>query len=130
MKTIKSISLNFCSGLSLKILIKFLNKLVTGDGFILQSHNNKSYYIGKNTNKKSLKLIIKKKNLYFKLLLCPGLYFGEAYVKGDAEINNGNLSDFLKIILSNVGKKNSVFHEKFLQNYHILLEKLLEKIIF
>ena len=53
MKTIKSISLNFCSGLSLKILIKFLNKLVTGDGFILQSHNNKSYYtgeIGSDTN--------------------------------------------------------------------------------
>jgi len=127
MKTIKSISLNFCSGLSLKILIKFLNKLVTGDGFILQSHNNKSYCIGKNTNKKSLKLIIKKKNLYFKFLLCPGLYFGEAYVKGDAEINNGNLSDFLKIILSNVGKKNSVFHEKIFTKLSYIARKIIRK---
>ena len=111
MKAIKNIFFNFFLGLSLKILIKFLNKLVRSSGFILESHNNELHNIGKNTDKNSLRLVIKRKSLYFKLILCPGLYFGEAYVKGDVIISNGNLSDFLKIILSNVGKNDYIFCE-------------------
>ncbi len=94
----------------LKILVKFLRDLVIDNGFILVSHNNQTFDIAEVT-KDSLKLKIENKHLYKKIILLPGLGFGEGYMNGEIKIENGNVSDFLEIILKNVGNKDAVFKE-------------------
>ena len=46
------------------------------------------------------------KNLNYKLLLYPDLYFGEAYTDGSLVIENGTLTEFLEIALRNIGRKD------------------------
>jgi cyclopropane-fatty-acyl-phospholipid synthase len=43
-----------------------------------------------------------KSSAYWKLLLNPDLYLGEAYMNGDITITEGNVSDLLDVILKNV----------------------------
>ena len=92
---------NLYSNIFLKILIKFLRELVIDKGFILIGHDNKKYQISEVTEK-ALSIKILDKSLYGKIVLFPGLYFGEAYMKDMIKIHNGNISDFLEIILRNV----------------------------
>lgn len=94
---------NLYSNIFLKILIKFLRELVVDNGFTLISHDNKKYKISEVTEK-SLNIKILDKSLYGKIVLFPGLYFGEAYMKNKIKIHNGDISDFLEIILRNVNK--------------------------
>ena len=63
-------------------LASFLNKVFKKGGFILTDANSKNYIIG-TPNKNPLKLKILNKNLHYKLLLQPDLYFGEAYTNGE-----------------------------------------------
>merc|ERR1711991_1270454 len=44
------------------------------------------------------------KNLHYKLLFHPDLYFGEAYTNGEIVIENGTLTDFLDLALMNIGR--------------------------
>tara|TARA_B100001121_G_scaffold114914_1_gene101165 strand:- start:406 stop:651 length:246 start_codon:yes stop_codon:yes gene_type:complete len=64
-------------------LARFLNNVFKKDGFILVDANAKSYIIGNPKGEKPIKLKILKKNLHYKLLIHPDLYFGEAYTDGD-----------------------------------------------
>ena len=73
-------------------LASFLNKVFKKDGFILVDANSKDYVIGK-PGKDPLKLKILNKNLHYKLLLHPDLYFGEAYTNGEIKIENGTLTE-------------------------------------
>ena len=84
-------------------LINFLNKLIKKDGFMLIDADKNQYIIGKPEKKVPIKLKILDKNLHHKLLLHPDLYFGEAYTNGSVLIENGSLTEFLEIILKNVG---------------------------
>jgi cyclopropane-fatty-acyl-phospholipid synthase len=59
-------------------LARFLNKVFKKDGFILTDANSKDYIIG-NPGNNPIKLKILNKNLHYKLLFHPDLYFGEAY---------------------------------------------------
>ena len=59
-------------------LARFLNKVFKKGGFILTDANLKDYIIG-NPKSNSIKVKILNKNLHYKLLLHPDLYFGEAY---------------------------------------------------
>ena len=85
-------------------LARFLNKLFKKDGFILIDANLKKYIIGAPEKKIPIVLKILKKNLHYKLLLRPDLYFGEAYSNGEVEIENGTLTEFLDIALKNIGR--------------------------
>ena len=85
-------------------LARFLNKLFKKDGFILIDANLKKYIIGAPEKKIPIVLKILKKNLNYKLLLRPDLYFGEAYSNGEVEIENGTLTEFLDIALKNIGR--------------------------
>ena len=67
-------------------LARFLNKVFKKDGFILTDANSKDYIIG-NPGNSPIKLKILNKNLYYKLLLHPDLYFGEAYTNGEIIID-------------------------------------------
>ena len=81
-------------------LARFLNNVFKKDGFILIDANSKSYIIGNPKSENPIKLKILNKNLHYKLLFHPDLYFGEAYTDGDIVIENGTLTDFLDLALS------------------------------
>ncbi len=85
-------------------LARFLNSVFKKDGFILIDGNSKSYIIGNPKKENPIKLKILNKNLHYKLLLHPDLYFGEAYTDGEVVIENGSLTDFLDIALMNFGR--------------------------
>ena len=95
-------------------LVNFLNKLVKKNGFILIDADNRKYSIGipKKDNPITLKLLDKK--LHHKLLLHPDLHFGEAYTDGSIIIENGTLTEFLEIVLENVGRGEvNIFSQSF-----------------
>ena len=62
-------------------LARFLNKIFTNGGFILIDANLNEYIIG-DPGDNPIKLKILNKNLHYKLLFHPDLYFGEAYTDG------------------------------------------------
>ena len=93
-------------------LINFLNKLIKKDGYMLIEADKNQYIIGKPEKKDPIKLKILDKNLHHKLLLHPDLYFGEAYTNGSVLIENGSLTEFLEIILKNVGRGEINFYSR------------------
>ena len=84
-------------------LARFLNKTIKKGGFILTDADSKDYIIGKPDNN-PIRLKILNKNLHYKLLFHPDLYFGEAYTNGEIRIENGTLTDFLDLALMNIGR--------------------------
>ena len=85
-------------------LARFLNSVFKKDGFILVDANSKSYIIGNPEKENPIKVKILNKNLHYKLLFHPDLYFGEAYTDGEIVIENGSLTDFLDLSLMNFGR--------------------------
>ena len=69
----------------------FLNKIITEDGFILETSDKKNYRIGNPTKKNPAKLKLKNKSIEYKLLLFPDFYFGKGYTEGDFVIENGDI---------------------------------------
>ena len=105
-------------------LVKFLNKLFTKGGFILEDAYGKEHVIGKPDSEKPIKLKIHNKSLHYKLLLYPDLYFGEAYTDRSITFEGGELSNFLDIALENIGRREtntfSEFFNKFRGSYRYL----------
>ena len=93
-------------------LAKFLNNIFKNDGFILIDADSKKYIIGYPKKKTPITLKILDKKLHYKLLLRPDLYFGEAYTNGDILIGNGTLTNFLDIMLMNIGRGEINFFSK------------------
>ena len=85
-------------------LVSFLNNLFKKDGFVLIDANSKKYIIGTPDKTKPLTLKLLDKNLHFKLLIDPDLYFGEAYTDGSLVIENGSIADFLEVAFKNIGR--------------------------
>ena len=95
-------------------LINFLNNLFKYDGFILIDSSAKKYVIGKPIKENPIILKLFDKNLNYKLLWNPDLYFGEAYMNGSLIIENGTLSEFLEIALRNIGRSDINVYGKIL----------------
>jgi len=93
-------------------LARFLNNIFKNDGFILVDANLKKYIIGYPKKKTPITLKILNKKLHYKLLFRPDLYFGEAYSNGDILIVDGTLTDFLDILLMNIGRGEINFFTK------------------
>ncbi len=93
-------------------LARFLNNIFKNDGFILVDANLKKYIIGCPKKKIPITLKILKKQLHYKLMFRPDLYFGEAYSNGDILIENGTLTNFLDIVLMNIGRGEINFFTK------------------
>ena len=87
-------------------LVSFLNNLFKHDGFVLIDSNSNKFVIGKPLKEKPITVKLLDKNLNYKLLLYPDLYFGEAYTNGSLIIENGTLTEFLEIALRNIGRKD------------------------
>ena len=98
-------------------LAKFLNSLITKNGFILIDANGNKFKIGNPVKENPITLKIFDKSLHFKLLYHPDLYFGEAYTNGSILIENGTLTDFLEIAFENIGRGE-------INNYGMLMNKL------
>ena len=98
-------------------LVSFLNNLFKKDGFVLIDANSKKYIIGTPDKTKPLTLKLLDKNLHFKLLIDPDLYFGEAYTDGSLAIENGSLTDFLELAFKNIGRNET-------NNYGYILNKM------
>ena len=95
-------------------LINFLNNLFKYDGFILIDSSSKKYLIGKPIKENPIIVKLLDKNLNYKLLWNPDLYFGEAYMNGSLIIENGTLSEFLEIALRNIGRSDINIYGKIL----------------
>lgn len=93
-------------------LTRFLNNTFKNDGFILIDADSKKYIIGSPKKKRPIILKILNKKLHYKLLLRPDLYFGEAYTNGDILIEDGTLTNFLDIVLMNIGRGEINFFSK------------------
>ena len=95
-------------------LINFLNNLFKYDGFVLIDSSSKKYVIGKPIKENPIIVKLLDKNLNYKLLWNPDLYFGEAYMNGSLIIENGTLSEFLEIALRNIGRSDINIYGKIL----------------
>ena len=95
-------------------LINFLNNLFKYDGFILIDYDSKKYVIGEPIRENPIIIKLLDKNLNYKLLLNPDLYFGEAYTNGSLIIENGTLTEFLEIALRNIGRNDINIYGKIL----------------
>jgi len=87
-------------------LVNFLNNLFKQDGFVLIDSDSKKFVIGNPINENPITIKLFDKNLNYKLLLNPDLYFGEAYTNGSLTIENGTLTEFLEIALRNIGRND------------------------
>ena len=96
-------------------LVHFLNKLFKNDGFILIDDKLNKFVIGKPKKEKPIEVKLLDKNLNYKLLLYPDLYFGEAYTDGSLIIQNGSLTDFLDLSFKNIGRGDINIYNKTLK---------------
>ena len=87
------------------LLARLLSKMFKKNGIILIDFQKQKYICGVPDLQKPLTIKLLKKNLNWKLALNPDLNFPEAYVRGEIEIENGSLIDFLNIVFENVGRK-------------------------
>lgn len=85
-------------------LVSFLNNLFKKGGFVLIDANSKKYIIGSPDKSKPLTLKLLNKDLHYKLLINPDLYFGEAYMDGSLVIENGSITEFLELAFQNIGR--------------------------
>jgi cyclopropane-fatty-acyl-phospholipid synthase len=106
------------------LLARLLSKIFKKDGIILIDFQEQKYICGKPSLKKPLTIKLLKKNLNWKLILNPELSFPEAYMRGEIEIKNGSLLDFLNITFENIGRSeintNGYLIKKFLHTWRFL----------
>ena len=96
-------------------LIKFLTDLFKEDGFVLIDANFKEYIIGKPKKQNPIKIRLLDKSLHYKLLLLPDLYLGEAYTDGSLVIENGTLTEFLDLLMKNIGRSEINIYSKIIK---------------
>ena len=99
------------------LFARFLSKLFKKEGIILIDNFGQKYICGEVLNKeKPLTLKLLKKDLNWKLLVYPELYLGEEYYKGNIEIENGSIYDFLNLALKNLGRAKINTYSTILNN--------------
>ena len=87
------------------LFARLLSKILNKNGIILIDSQGQKYICGKPNLSNPLTVKLLKKNLNWKLVLNPDLNFPEAYIRGEIEIENGSLIDFLNLIFENIGRK-------------------------
>ena len=98
-------------------LARFLNKLFKIGGFVLIDASLNKYIIGspKKDSPVTIKLLDKK--LHYQLLIYPDLYLGEAYAEGTIKIENGSLTEFLDLVLKNLGRNETNIFSQLLKKF-------------
>ena len=96
-------------------LLGYLKNLFKEDGFILVDANSIEHVIGKPKKEIPIRIRLLDKSLHYKLLLLPDLYFGEAYTDGSLVIENGSITEFLDIVLKNIGRNEINLYAKIIK---------------
>jgi len=87
------------------LFARLLSKIFNKKGIILIDSQGQKYICGKPDLKNPLTVKLLKKDLNWKLTLNPDWNFPEAYTRGEIEIENGSLIDFLNLFFENIGRK-------------------------
>ena len=88
------------------ILARLLSKIYKKkEGIILIDHSGQKYICGNPNFDKPITLKLLKKNLNWKIILNPDLYFPEAYMRGEILIENASLYEFLSLTFENLGRQ-------------------------
>jgi len=111
------------------LLARLLSKIYKKRGIILVDSHGQKYICGKPDLEKPITLKLLKKDLNWKLVLNPDLNFPEAYMRGEIEIENASLFDFLNLTFENIGREEinafgymykKILHAwRFLTNYNL-----------
>jgi len=86
------------------LFARLLSKIFKKNGIVLIDSEGQKYICGTPDLRNPLTLKLLKKNLNWKLSLNPDLNFPEAYMRGEIEIENGSLIDFLNMAFENIGR--------------------------
>ncbi len=86
------------------MLAKLLSKIYKKGGIILIDSEGQKYICGKPDLNKPIILKLLNKNLNWKLVLNPDLNFPESYMRGEIQIENASLIDFLNLTFENIGR--------------------------
>ena len=88
------------------LLARLLSKIFSKkNGIILIDSEKQKYICGSPNLNSPLTLKLKKKHLNYSLVFNPDLNFPESYMRGEIEILNGTLLDFLNMIFEQLGNK-------------------------
>ena len=111
------------------LIAKLFSKIYKKGGIVLVVPSGQKFICGNPDINKPITLKILNKNLNWKLLINPDLSFPEAYMKGDIEIENGTLLDFLNLTFKNLGRgeintsayliKKALHAWRFFTNYNL-----------
>ena len=106
------------------LLAKLLSKIFKKNGIVLIDSDEQKYICGKPNLKNPLTLKLHKKNLNWKLAVNPDKNFPEAYIRGEIEIENGSLLDFLNMSFENIGRseitKTAYFLKRIMHTWRFL----------
>ena len=111
------------------MLARLLSKIYKKNGIILIDSKGQKYICGQPDLNKPVTLKLLEKSLNWKLALNPDLNFPEAYMRGEIEIENASLLEFLNMTFENIGRGEinfsgyaikKIFHYwRFLTNYNL-----------
>ena len=86
------------------LLARFLSKTFKTDGIVLIDSNGQKYICGNPDKDKPITLKLLKKDLNWKIVLNPDLNFPEAYIRGEIQLENASLLEFLNLFFKNIGR--------------------------
>ena len=86
------------------MLARLFSKIYKKSGIVLIDSEGQKYICGQPDLDKPITVKLLNKNLNWKLVLNPDVNFPEAYMRGEIEIENASLIDFLNITFENMGR--------------------------
>ena len=86
------------------MLARLFSKIYKKSGIVLIDSEGQKYICGQPDLDKPITVKLLNKNLNWKLILNPDINFPEAYIRGEIEIENASLIDFLNITFENIGR--------------------------
>ena len=111
------------------MLARLLSKIYKKNGIVLVDSKGQKYICGQPDLNKPVTVKLLEKSLNWKLALNPDLNFPEAYIRGEIQIENASLLEFLNMTFENIGRSEinfsgytikKIFHLwRFLTNYNL-----------
>ena len=86
------------------MLARLLSKIYKKNGIVLIDFQGQKYICGKPDLNNPITMKLLKKDLSWKLVLNPDVNFPEAYMRGEIQIENASLLDFLNMTFENIGR--------------------------
>ena len=111
------------------MLARLLSKIYKKNGIVLIDSKGQKYICGQPDLSKPVTVKLLEKSLSWKLALNPDLNFPEAYMRGEIQIENASLLEFLNMTFENIGRgeinfsgytiKKILHFWRFLTNYNL-----------